>query len=176
MEAQIRELFRQWGNDDEKLSDGIEELALRLGPAVYQETLFQLTSKAYDPETAHRHWQGALRHRARLFPESTPATGLRPALLDYFHSVAQEMKDPRIVEAGHLEHIRLASITDGLTGLYNQSYFKVQLEMRPLRTSERGFCPETDRRTLQTESASGGHRLSLRGRGIRPAAVPGKTP
>ncbi|OHB25526.1 MAG: hypothetical protein A2X84_10210 [Desulfuromonadaceae bacterium GWC2_58_13] len=128
MEVQIRELFRQWGDDDERLSVGIEELALKQGSAVYQETLRQLTSKTYDQETARRHWQLALQHRDRLFPGGRPFNGLRPALLDYLHSVAREMRDPRIVEAGQLENIRQASITDGLTGLYHQTYFKAHLE------------------------------------------------
>lgn len=141
MEGKIRELFQQWGDDDERLSAGIEELATQLGSSVYQETLRQLTSKIYDPETALRHWQQVLQHRDRLFPSDRPFSRLRPALLDYLHSVTREMRDPRIVEAGHLENIRQASITDGLTGLYHQTYFKEHLEKltreQPQKTGNR---------------------------------------
>ncbi len=128
MEVQVGELFRKWSEDDEKLSVGIEKLALELGPVVYQEMLRQLTSKTYDQETARLHWQQAMQHRERLFPGGPPFNRLRPALLDYLHSVVREMRDPRIVEADLLENIRQASITDGLTGLYHQTYFKSHLE------------------------------------------------
>ncbi len=128
MEVQICELFRQWGDDDAKLSVNIEKMAQEMGPVVYQEMLRQLTSKSYDQETACRLWQQAMQHRDRLFPGEQQGSRLRPALLDYLHSVVREMRDPRIVEAGHLENIRQASITDGLTGLYHQTYFKSHLE------------------------------------------------
>ncbi len=128
MENQIRELFQQWGDDDEKLLVNIDKLTKANGPAAYQEILRQLTSKSYDPKTACEHWQKAMQHRDRLFPGEHTGKRMRPALLDYLHTVAHEMRDPRIVEAGHLENIRQASITDGLTGLYHQTYFKSHLE------------------------------------------------
>jgi len=128
MKEQIRALFCRWGNDDEQLSLGIQDLAATYGKNVYQETLRQLTAKTFDPETACHHWQQMLLHRDRLFPGERPFSRLRPALLDYLHMVAREIEDPRIVEAGHLENMRHASVTDGLTGLYHQTYFKDRLD------------------------------------------------
>lgn len=48
-------------------------------------------------------------------------------MLDYLHQVVRELSDPRIIEAKDLDQIRMESIQDGLTGLFNQSYFKTHL-------------------------------------------------
>lgn len=128
MEGLIRKLLRESGNDDLRLAAGIERLAGRYGDEIYQEALRQLTSKSFPPKAARKHWLLALLHRDRIFPENSRSGRLRAALLDYLHAVTHEIRDPRIVEGRHLETMRQASITDGLTGLYHQTYFKAHLE------------------------------------------------
>jgi diguanylate cyclase (GGDEF)-like protein len=128
MEGLIRKLLQESGQDDLRLAAAIETLAVRYGDEVYQEALRQLVSKIFPPAAARKHWHLALLHRERIFPESIRSGGLRAALLDYLHAVAHEILDPRIVEAQHLDTIRQASLTDGLTGLYHQTYFKSHLE------------------------------------------------
>lgn len=123
LEQQVQQLFRETGGDEQLLA-GIEALASRGGKEVYSLVLRHLTCKEFEPEQASRHWQGALEHRTR--PEESQRH-LRPALLDYLHQVAGELRDPRIVEAELLESIRHASLSDGLTGLFNQTCFKEYL-------------------------------------------------
>ncbi|MDY0267608.1 diguanylate cyclase [Trichloromonas sp.] len=128
MEGLIRKLLQESGNDDIRLVAGIERLATCHGDEVYQEALRQLTSKNFPHKAAREHWRHALLHRDRLFPANNRSGRLRAALLDYLHAVTNEIDDPRIVEGRHLETIRQASITDGLTGLYHQTYYKAHLE------------------------------------------------
>ena len=48
--------------------------------------------------------------------------------MDYLRFFAGEFSDPRIIEGEYLYNITRSSVTDGLTGLYNQTYFKKILE------------------------------------------------
>lgn len=119
LEQQVQQLFHETA-EDEQLLAGIEALAARGGQEVYSLALRHLTCKDFEPEQADRHWHAALEHRNR--PQDNRP--LRPALLDYLHRVAGELRDPRMVEAELLESIRHASLSDGLTGLFNQTCFK----------------------------------------------------
>ncbi len=128
MTNQIEALIRECGHDDALIAAGIENLAQVHGATGYQQALKLLCGKHYEPATARNHWEKAMAHRNRLFAGEQPFMGFRAALLDYLFNIAGELRDPRIVEADQLEHIRQASITDGLTGLYHQTYFKAHLE------------------------------------------------
>ncbi|MDO3378915.1 diguanylate cyclase [Geoalkalibacter halelectricus] len=127
MENELLQLFRTHGHDDDELVAGIARLAERSGPEVYRKTLQILAGKDFTPEQAERHWEGILAHRGRLFPAQEGGR-LRAALVDYLHREVGELRDPRILEATQLDEVRQASITDGLTALYRQCYFKERLE------------------------------------------------
>ncbi len=135
MEEQVRSLLRQWEHDDEKFAQGVENCARAFGDRVYPEVLQCLTGKEFDLSQARAHWERALAHRAEFFP-AQPNGMIRPALLHYLHHLAGALQDPRILEAEQLQAIRQASFTDGLTGLYNQTYFKTCLE-KVLANSQR---------------------------------------
>lgn len=123
MEEEVLKLLKECGPDDGRLAEAMEGLSQRGGDEVFQTALRHLTGKEFDRSSARRHWREAVRYL-----HGSPATiGLRSALLDYLHRIAGEMHDPRILEAGQLEALRHASITDGLTGLYQQAYFKSYL-------------------------------------------------
>ena len=123
LEQQVQQLFLA-AADEEQLISGIDALAVRGGNEVYSQVLRHLTCKEFEPQQASRHWQAALEHRNH--PEGNHRR-LRPALLDYLYQVAGELHDPRIVEADLLDSIRHASVSDGLTGLFNQTCFKEYL-------------------------------------------------
>lgn len=127
MKIAIENLFEINSDDDRKLIDGLDELAAQHGNIVYQEVLRHLVGKSFKAETAARYWQEAIDHREQVLISSRLNNGLRPALLDYLYQVVRELEDPRIVEANALEQLRNASMQDGLTGLFNQTYFKTHL-------------------------------------------------
>jgi diguanylate cyclase (GGDEF)-like protein len=128
MKEAIQELFQTAANDDRALIDGLEVLANEHGDIVYQEVLRHLVDKCFSIDLAGRYWRGAIAHREHVLVRERIENGLRPALLDYLHQMVHEISDPRIVEAQDLETIRKASMSDGLTGLFNQTYFKSYLE------------------------------------------------
>jgi len=128
MKEAILALFQTAAGNDQALIDGLAALAIQHGDIVYQETLRHLVGKNFKGDIANRYWQAAVQHREQVLGSGPGKLGLRPALLDYLHQIVREINDPRIVEASDLEAIRKASMSDGLTGLFNQSYFKSYLE------------------------------------------------
>ncbi len=110
--------------EDAQLLSKVDELAGAHGNSVYKEMLFLLTGKYFGGELSSRYWLGAINHCEKIFkPEYVPR-GFRPALMDYLRCFAGEFSDPRIIEGDYLHNITRSSVTDGLTGLYNQTYFK----------------------------------------------------
>jgi len=128
MKEAILALFLSAAGNDQVLIDGLAALAIQHGDLVYQEALRHLVGKDFQSNIASRYWQAAVHHREQVIGNGPGKLGLRPALLDYLHQIVCEINDPRIVEASDLEAIRKASMSDGLTGLFNQSYFKSHLE------------------------------------------------
>ncbi len=128
MPDNVTKIIERCNQDDRRLILELAQLAEQQGHTVYREALLHLVGKEYDIETARRHWDEALAHRERMLAGDRIDSILRPALLDYLHQVVRELEDPRIVEAYDLANIRNASVTDGLTGLHNQTYFKSFLE------------------------------------------------
>lgn len=127
MEKELLRLFHEQGQDDDALVEGIARLATRKGPEVYRRALRILAGKDFPSDQAQQHWQAILTHCRRLFPDQNQGC-LRAALIDYLHREIGELRDPRILEAEDLEEVRRASITDGLTDLYRQCYFKGRLD------------------------------------------------
>lgn len=102
----------------------VENLALEHGKRIYKEMLLLMVGKHFGTELSESYWQQAIRHCREIYRPEFAVRGFRPALLDYLRHVAGELSDPRIIEAEYLLNISRSSLTDGLTGLYNQTYFK----------------------------------------------------
>lgn len=135
--SELKALFDQQVNEDQQLISGVTSLAQEYGHAVYSEALFHLAGKRFSDEFSQRYWQGVLDHRQTVFRAEYTSAALRPALLDYLSRVVGELTDPRIIDAESLNHIRKSSITDGLTGLYCQTFFK-QYVAKILANNRRG--------------------------------------
>lgn len=114
--------------EDAHLLSRVEELAGEHGNSVYKEMLLMMTGKHFGAELSKRYWSGAVSHRHKIFKAEFVARGFRPALMDYLCHFTGELTDPRIIEGDYLYNITRSSVTDGLTGLYNQTYFKKILQ------------------------------------------------
>jgi len=114
--------------EDSHLLARVDELAKEFGNPVYKEMLLVLTGKHFGADLSKRYWQGAVNHCHKIFRPEFAGRGFRPALMDYLRFFAGEFSDPRIIEGEYLYNITRSSVTDGLTGLYNQTYFKKILE------------------------------------------------
>lgn len=127
--AELSALFRRQGNDDQHVIAGVAALEQQYGNRTYREALRLLVGKNFGSELSRLYWHAVLEHRQRIFLPEFRSNTLRPALLDYLCREKGELEDPRIIDAEFLNNITRSSITDGLTGLYSQTYFKKYLSM-----------------------------------------------
>lgn len=114
--------------EDLHLLTTVETLAREYGKHVYKEILLLMVGKNFGTELSERYWRQAISHCQEIFRPEFAARGFRSALFDYLYHQAGELNDPRIIEAEYLNNIARSSVTDGLTGLYNQTYFKKILD------------------------------------------------
>lgn len=113
--------------EDRYLLTTVESLAQEHGQSVYREMLLLMVGKHFSEELAASYWQQAICHCQEIYRPEFAARGFRSALMDYLRHEVGELNDPRIIEADYLHNISRSSVTDGLTGLYNQTYFKTIL-------------------------------------------------
>lgn len=142
MEEAVRKLLRQYCScEDHFLEHDLTKLADRFGEATYEELLKQLTGKNIGSRSRH-YWQEAVAHRNSLEQGAPHRLSIRASLFDLLYSRCDEFKNPVFIEAESLENIRLTSVTDGLTGLYNQTYFKSMLgqSLSQYRRSNDSVC------------------------------------
>jgi diguanylate cyclase (GGDEF)-like protein len=141
----INELTRLLGAevDDANMIAGVEGLAAKYGDLVFKEALLLLVGKNFGSRLSRMYWQGALDHRQKIFRPEFIDGSFRPALMDYLHRIAGELINPRIIETDYLNNITRSSVTDGLTGLYNQTYLKkalVSAIKKQRRASDQSFA------------------------------------
>lgn len=110
--------------DDHLLEHDLVKLADKHGEPVYKELLRQLTGKSLSASKSMHYWQEALTHRNSIEEGAPHRLSLRTALFDLLNCRYNEFKNPVFIEADYLENIKISSVTDGLTGLFNQTYFK----------------------------------------------------
>ena len=135
MVESIQELLRKHSSSSDHIFESsLAELSEKFGESVYDELFLQLTGKSLGSTKSNHYWQETLAHRDRIGQGVPHRLSLRAALLDLLSNSFGELNNPVFVEAEYLEKIQISSITDGLTGLYNQTYFKSLLYQNiPLR-------------------------------------------
>ncbi|TKJ31977.1 hypothetical protein CEE39_06535 [bacterium (candidate division B38) B3_B38] len=122
--------------DQGSISSRLEEIYEQTGGEVYSELLDLLTNKKFSEEEALRHWFSIMEHRVELNNKLGRDVGLMVALLDYFFNVKSYMKSPKLIEINDFLQIEHSANTDGLTGLFNQCFFKLSLK-REIERSKR---------------------------------------
>ncbi len=120
----ITSLLRSSTCDDRALIEGINALVFTHGNEVYDEFFYVLTQTRFGSEKAFSHWNNVISHVGSVIRSQYIHQGLLPAVLHYLQKETCVMSDPRFFESDYIDNIKRSSITDGLTGLYNQTYFK----------------------------------------------------
>jgi diguanylate cyclase (GGDEF)-like protein len=110
------------------------------GQPVYSEVLFLLTHLSFSEHEARRHWRRLSRHRQRLRSVLGRDVGLRVAILDYFVNIDPTLENPKVIELSLFQRTERSAVSDGLTGLFNQSYFKDALQREVQRSRRQRFC------------------------------------
>ncbi len=127
-------------DDDWSLIDSVKSLATDHGDEVYDEFFYVLTHMRFGVETARHHWNSIIQHVASVITPRYHNQGFLPTVLHYMHRMTGTMNDPRFLEADYIGNIQRSSITDGLTALYNQTFFKITLE-KMIQQSRRHSMP-----------------------------------
>jgi len=109
------------------------------GDPLYSSLLYLLTHLNFTERQAARHWKKILIHRDTLRTAIDRDPGLRVAILDYFVNVSRELRNPKVIELQSYERTERSAVTDGLTGLYNHSFFLQALRQEVLRSKRHGL-------------------------------------
>ena len=120
-------LLRESTSDDWALIEAIDTLASTHGDDVYDEFFYVLIRKRFGAETAVMHWKSIIPLISSVIAPPYVHKGFLPTVLHYMQREAVILSNPRFFEADYFDNIQRSSITDGLTGLYNQTFFKITL-------------------------------------------------
>ncbi|PYQ55412.1 MAG: diguanylate cyclase, partial [Acidobacteria bacterium] len=123
--------------DEETLLARFEER--RHGGPIYSSILYILTHLTFSETEAERHWRRIRQHRETMTGALGRDVGLRVALLDYFVNVNRELKNPKVIELSIFESTARSAVTDGLTGLYNHTFFLSALRRETQRSKRHGL-------------------------------------
>ena len=124
--------------DEDKLLAQFEGRRVE-GEPLYSSLLFILAHLSFPESEAERHFRRVLSHRETLRGQLGRDPGLRVALLDYFQNVSRELENPLVIELKLYERTERSAVTDGLTGLFNHTYFKDALRREVQRARRHGF-------------------------------------
>ncbi len=123
-------LYQRLGKNDRQFVQGVNDLASQFGAQVFQQLYDFLFQLKLPEETAARYWE----ETSCLHPPASNHLHHRSALLNYLLFHTDELLDPRVIEASQLAQLQQNAITDGLTGLHNQAFFKQKLDATLQRT------------------------------------------
>jgi diguanylate cyclase (GGDEF)-like protein len=134
----LLELLEAGPDREEKLLEQFEKKKGKVD-SLYAPLLYLLTHLDFTEKRAARHWKRIVTHRKRLKGALGRDPGLRVALLDYFVNVSKVLKNPKVIELAIFQRTERSAVTDGLTGLYNHSFFLQALRQEVLRSKRHGL-------------------------------------
>jgi diguanylate cyclase (GGDEF)-like protein len=115
-----------------------EELR-RQGHPACSEMLNILTHLTFSEPEALKHWRKVARHRQQMKAKLGRDVGLRVAILDYFVNFDLALKSPKVIELALYQRTERSAVSDGLTGLFNQAYFRSALGREVQRSRRHRF-------------------------------------
>lgn len=109
--------------------DYFTELEKTRGLEFYSNLFYAITHEFFAPKIAEALWTEVLRHKYELSKAVGRDVKIVVAVLDYFSNVTDNMDMATLVTEVHIGEIIGLSLRDGLTGLFNHSYFYQQIEL-----------------------------------------------
>lgn len=109
--------------------DFFTELEKTRGLEFYSDLFYAITHEFFAPKIAEVLWTEVLRHKYELSKAVGRDVKIVVAVLDYFSNVTDNMDMATLVSEVHIGDIIGLSLRDGLTGLFNHSYFYQQIEL-----------------------------------------------
>ena len=103
------------------------------GLRFFSDLLYAVTHQHYPPETAKNLWMEVLRHKHELSAALGRNVNLAVAALDYLANITDNLNCPTLISEVQIKEIIDCSLRDGLTGLFNHTYFYQQLDIEMRR-------------------------------------------
>ncbi len=118
----LRCLSENAQNEDDFLRE-INFIASKEGDHIFPVLLKLLTHLDFDKSTAKQKWNDILAHQSHLGECLGRPVSLLTSICDYFSSIHKTFQAPKVIELNDFEKTAHTSNCDGLTGLFNRSYF-----------------------------------------------------
>ena len=111
----------------------LAEVKKNRGLRFFSDLLYAVTHQYFAPEVAEQLWTGVVQHKYTLSKLLGRDVRIVVATLDYLSNITTNMGSATLVGEAHIEEIVGLSLRDGLTGLFNHSYFYQQVELEVKR-------------------------------------------
>jgi diguanylate cyclase (GGDEF)-like protein len=103
------------------------------GPRFFCDLLYSITHEYFPPEISEDLWTEVLRHKDSLSTVLGRNVRIAVAALDYLSNITKGMLSATLVGEAHIKEIVGLSLRDGLTGLFNHTYFYQQIDFEVRR-------------------------------------------
>ena len=116
----------------------LDDLKKSRGLIFFSDLLYSITHQFFPPEVAKDLWAEVLRHKIELSTVLGRNVRTVVAALDYLSNITGDMHSPTLVGEAVIEEIVELSLRDGLTGLFNHTYFFQQIDLEVRRSVRYG--------------------------------------
>jgi two-component system, cell cycle response regulator len=116
----------------------LEDLKKSRGIRFFSDLLYSVTHQFFPPEVAENLWVEILKHKTHLSTMLGRNVRTVVASLDYLSNITGNMHFPTLVCEAVIGEIVGLSLRDGLTGLFNHTYFFQQIDLEVRRSVRYG--------------------------------------
>ncbi len=113
----------------------LDNLKISRGLRFFSDLLYSITHQYFPPETAEHLWDEIIRHKYHLSAVLGRNARTIVAALDYLSNITGNMHSPTLVGEAAIEELVGLSLRDGLTGLFNHTYFFQQMDLEVRRAA-----------------------------------------
>lgn len=111
----------------------LDHLKKSRGPQFYSDLLYAISHEFFSPDIAEELWARVVRHKHHLTSVLGRNMGIAVAALDFLSNITGNMRCATLIGERHMREIVGLSLRDGLTGLFNHTYFEQQIDLEVSR-------------------------------------------
>lgn len=111
----------------------LRDIKMSRGLIFFSDLLYSITHQYFAPEVAEPLWAEVLRHKHELSTDLGRNVRIAVATLDYLSNITDNISSATLVGEAYMEEIVGLALRDGLTGLFNHTYFYQQIDFEVRR-------------------------------------------
>jgi diguanylate cyclase (GGDEF)-like protein len=108
------------------------------GPRFFSDVFYAITHHFFPPEIAKDLWTEVVRHKVVLSETLGRNVRIAVAALDYLSNITDNLGSTTLVSEAFVEEVVGQSLRDGLTGLFNHTFFCQQIDLEVRRYARYG--------------------------------------